>query len=108
MKSKSNTNFTTKPTTHNFTNIMLQNRYQIGQPIDEGAHAKIFEVRDLHRDQGDLVIKIQQYTRMISREIKILNKIRKAYETEEKQIALPMILEYGSICLKHKKSDESP
>ena len=45
---------------------------------------------------------------MISREIKVLNKIRKSFETEEKQIALPMILEYGSISLKHKKSEQSP
>ena len=43
---------------------------------------------------------------MILKEIKILKKILKQYETEEKQIPLPMILEYGTLSLKQKSKGE--
>ena len=59
---------------------LFQNRYLIGDFVDEGGQGKIFSVVDTKRDQAGkipLIIKISEEYTSITEEISVLKKIRK-------------------------------
>ena len=58
-----------------FVYLALNNRYVIGEPIDDEPSNKVFNIKDLQNPKNSMVIKIEEQQRLMAQEIKILNKI---------------------------------
>ena len=59
---------------------VLQNRYRIGELLDEGSQGKVFEGVDITKDQltqTPLIIKFSEQYEALAKEIRILKKLRK-------------------------------
>ena len=65
--------------------FILKGRYKIGRLIGEGAQAKVYKVVDLQDQSNNLAIKIQSNYTKLTKEIKIMKRIKTA----------PTIFQYG-------------
>lgn len=86
---------------HGMRGQVLQGKYHIGKPVDQGQYGRIFNVEDATGAQkskySKLVIKFSEDFESIAHEIKVLKKIDKKFQSESKwsKSGFPPMISYG-------------